>query len=294
MIAAVEKACCVETPLFFEHKGSRLFAMLYEPPNDTALGGRCGMVFCAPFAEEATISQKVCVDFLRHLAERGFVTLRFDYRGFGDSEGSFRDLTPSTMVEDIHGAMAHLRRHRVERIGLCGLRFGATLAAIVAGAQPEVDFLLLWEPVVDMQGYLKNFLRAQVIATNSLAGRPVETRANLITKLNRGEPVDILGYPLSPSCAEEIEEIDVLTRAEGYHGPALVASIGRSKRRRQELKGLIKLYENQTHPFKLMEVEGTPFWVDPNNPWQEMDFLQGHETLFVYTADWLETVLSHS
>lgn len=115
-----------EEPLYFPADGFRLFGVLHTPEAD-ARG--YGVVFCAPFAEEHKQGYRVFADMARRLEAQGFACLRFDYRGTGDSEGPFTAFTLAGAVRDI-GAAAELLRQRagVQRIGLVGLRLGASLA----------------------------------------------------------------------------------------------------------------------------------------------------------------------
>ncbi len=279
-----------EKPFFFEHEGFRLFAMLHEPLADTSAERRRGVVFCSPLAEEAEIAQKVSVDFARALVERGYHVLRFNYRGCGDSEGDFEDVTLSRSVADIRKAVELLRKQIGDRVGLFGLRLGATLAAMAATNDPKIEALILWEPIVDMKNHMMSFLRMQVMAANILAGRVVETRQNLIDRLNSGQGVDVLAYPLSTACFNEFLAVDVAAEVGGEHGPTLLAAIGPQKRRRKDLELLARAYERRHRPVKLLQVRERPFWVDPNDTWRELRFWQGHEGLFGQTIDWLDEI----
>jgi hypothetical protein len=70
------------------------------------------------------------------LAAAGYVALRFDYRGFGESDGTPGRLIPLEHVEDIRNAMTCLQQQpEVEpaRIGLYGTSFGGAHVSYTAG-----------------------------------------------------------------------------------------------------------------------------------------------------------------
>jgi alpha-beta hydrolase superfamily lysophospholipase len=109
-----------------------------------------GVVLCNPLGYEALSVHRT----YRHLAERlaaaGFAALRFDYDGTGDSAGRADGAgRVRAWIDGVRAAVAELRARapHVRRIGLFGVRFGATLAAAAARELGGVDALVLWAPV---------------------------------------------------------------------------------------------------------------------------------------------------
>jgi pimeloyl-ACP methyl ester carboxylesterase len=268
-----------------------MFGLLYEPQSSVAPAPDRGVVFCAPYGEEAGISLKVCVNFARHLARCGYRVLRFDYRGDGDSEGRFEEASLVSRMTDIRDAVALLRQCGSSRVALFGLRVGASLAAMVAAANPSVEALVLWEPVVKLSDYINNLLRARVMAENALAGRVVLSRKNLHDELEGGGTVDALGYPLTPSAFREFSRWDVLeSLGGGAHGPVLIASIALRTRPRKDLEAMVEAYRRHGRRAELVQVKERPFWIDLNNPWRELASWQGHGGVFRLSSRWLEAV----
>src|SRR6202163_2445909 len=67
----------------------------------------------------------------RVLGEYGYVTLRFDMRGCGESEGEFGRVICPEQVEDLGNALTFLASHPAvdpERIGVIGSSFGGAVA----------------------------------------------------------------------------------------------------------------------------------------------------------------------
>ncbi len=72
----------------------------------------------------------------RVLSEFGYVTLRFDMRGCGKSEGEFGRIICLEQVEDLGNALKFLARHPAvdpDRIGAIGSSFGAAVAVYAGG-----------------------------------------------------------------------------------------------------------------------------------------------------------------
>jgi pimeloyl-ACP methyl ester carboxylesterase len=95
-----------------------------------------------------------------NLAAAGSPTLRFDYAGTGDSAGESEDFGEGEeqlerWLKSIRAAVAFLKQTTgVTEVALCGLRLGATLAAMVA-ADEDIGELVLLAPVASGRQYLR-------------------------------------------------------------------------------------------------------------------------------------------
>jgi uncharacterized protein len=77
----------------------------------------------------------------RVLNEFGYVTLRFDMRGCGKSEGEFGRVICLDQVEDLGNALLFLARHSAvdpDRIGVIGSSFGGAVAVYAGGTDPRI------------------------------------------------------------------------------------------------------------------------------------------------------------
>ncbi len=77
----------------------------------------------------------------RLLSELGFVTLRFDMRGCGNSAGEFGRVICLEQVEDLGNALDFLSRHPAvdpDRIGAIGSSFGGAVAVYAGGTNPRL------------------------------------------------------------------------------------------------------------------------------------------------------------
>jgi uncharacterized protein len=77
----------------------------------------------------------------RVLSELGYVTLRFDMRGCGKSEGEFGRVICLEQVEDLGNALTFLARHGAvdpDRIGVIGSSFGGAVAVYAGGTNPRI------------------------------------------------------------------------------------------------------------------------------------------------------------
>lgn len=81
-----------------------------------------------------------------HLTRKGIAVLRFDDRGYGQSEGQFRPATSEDYSQDVIAAINFLNNYEevsLDSIGLIGHSEGGNIAPMVAAKNNEVDFLVL-------------------------------------------------------------------------------------------------------------------------------------------------------
>lgn len=138
-------------PFFFGDSDRQLFGV-YHPARRPS---QRGVVICAPWAREYLLSHPTLKMLAHKLADSGSHVLRFDYYATGDSAGDGREGHRDQWLEDISVAIDELQAIAgVTEIALVGMRYGATLAAMTAGARRDLSHLVLWDPIVDGHGFL--------------------------------------------------------------------------------------------------------------------------------------------
>lgn len=130
---------CVEQTVSFKSDGFAIAASLRTPDGYRAGDRRPAFVVLHGFGtnRHAINVTKPC-DFLSAL---GYVTLRFDMRGCGDSEGDRGRLICLDQVEDTRNAAAWLAaRPEVDpaRVALLGSSFGAAISLYAAGIDNRI------------------------------------------------------------------------------------------------------------------------------------------------------------
>ena len=83
----------------------------------------------------------------KQLSEAGYITLRFDFRGHGESDGDFKDLTISNLISDTLAAIDFIANQKgvySERIGLLGRSLGGLTAAYVGCRDVRIKSISLW------------------------------------------------------------------------------------------------------------------------------------------------------
>ena len=139
----------MQKPLYFENKGQLIAGTLHLP---SAPGPHPGVIFCHGFTGHKAEAHFLFVKAARELAKRGIASLRFDFRGSGESEGEFSEMSPATEIDDARRAL-HVLAEQPEldatRLGVVGLSMGGLVAACVAGREPSIRSTVLWAAVAE-------------------------------------------------------------------------------------------------------------------------------------------------
>jgi alpha/beta superfamily hydrolase len=118
----------------------------------------------------------------RLFAERGYASLRIDFRGSGESDGKWADTTFSGQIKDGIAAVDWLKASdKVDgsRISILGWSQGGLVGAHVARARPDVKSVTLWAPVVTPLYTYGNVLGADNVAKGLTSPPDTEITARL-------------------------------------------------------------------------------------------------------------------
>ena len=258
-----------ETPLYFQNGPFRLFGVLHEGilqrPGIGKKSAQLALVFCHPFAEEKLISHRIMVNLARRLASEEITCLRFDYMGHGDSDGKFEDSTVETRLSDIRSAVQFLKsRVPQEEVGLVGVRFGSTLAAMAAERMGGIGRFVAVSPIVNGKTYMEQCLRSNLTTQMALYKKVVKDREALVRELMAGGMVNIDGYLITKALYEQMVSIDLLSSSGPIARKALIVQISRRDNEQID-KGIAALqskWAELSGNTELVSVRENHFWQD--------------------------------
>lgn len=119
----------MEEKITFKNRdGETLAGSLHLPEKAARYGVILG--HCFTCSRHTRILQRIGAD----LASAGFMALRFDFSGNGQSEGEFAQSTFSKQISEIETAADLLAEKGIDWLGLAGHSMGATIA-ILSGAR---------------------------------------------------------------------------------------------------------------------------------------------------------------
>jgi pimeloyl-ACP methyl ester carboxylesterase len=209
-------------PFYFPIPEGDVFAVYHEPRNGPAR--QSAVLLCYPLGHEYLNSHRAYRQIAMTLSEAGFPVLRFDYLGCGVSGGSAEQASVDVWLRSVSQALAELKaRSGASRFCLAGLRLGASLALLAAAKTGMVETLVLWDPIVKGNGYLRELesFHRRVLDTTESFSRGVIRPA-------RYDGLSLFGF--GPQLRRELGAVDLLSlQQKPAERVLLVESVTESK-----------------------------------------------------------------
>lgn len=238
------------------------------------------LIICHPLGEEKLWAHRVLVSFARHLASAGYLAVRFDFRGEGDSERQFQEADLESRVEDTRRVVEATMEMNpnIEEISLLGLRLGATVATAASAYSKMVSRLVLWDPIVDGAAYMQTVLRWNLMFQMAQHKQIQEDRAALVARLENGGTVNVEGYELGGSLYRQVGEFRFDGALAAFPGSKLMLQVVQGEV--AEDSGLRDL-AGRVQRCAFDRVTEGPFWRETKS------FYQRSESLTLATMNWL-------
>ncbi|MEX0802169.1 MAG: alpha/beta fold hydrolase [Candidatus Binatia bacterium] len=185
---------------FISTTGETIVGVLHHPSDKLS----CGAVILCHGMESDKNSDKL-VYLSRMLAQRGIVTLRFDFAYVGESSGKFADITYSGEVADLRAAYDFMQSRQPVRTAILGSSMGGTVALLFAAEEPCVAALVTIAAPVHPEAFPRRILTPEQLQ---------QWRDQGFTFYN--------GQRLNVALLEDIERINVCASARKIVCPVLV------------------------------------------------------------------------
>jgi len=168
------------------------------------------VIMCHGFTGSKSESHFLFTKTARFLAKNGISSLRFDFMGSGDSEGSFEKMTLGSEIKDGKNAVAFLKSGNLfdtGKTGVLGFSMGSVTAACIA-AQFGMKSLVLWSPVA----FLSELSMVKKI------NRTIKKKLSEEGKAYFPE----IGHYIGRKFFDSLKETDPLEYARHYRGNVLI------------------------------------------------------------------------
>jgi O-antigen/teichoic acid export membrane protein/glycosyltransferase involved in cell wall biosynthesis/pimeloyl-ACP methyl ester carboxylesterase len=192
-------------PVWFGSLDRPLFGWLHVPEKPSARGG---VVLCPSLGIEGRRAHVAYRILAAALARKGFLVLRFDYDGTGDSAGGDDD--PSRVAawtSSVRQAAQFVERTGATRLAVVGMRMGATIA-VNASIESDIDALVLWDPCTSGRRYLRE---------QQLLLKVIDPAAKA-----SGDSVELPGQVLSASAATDLAALQLGALPKGVAKSLLI------------------------------------------------------------------------
>lgn len=136
------------------NRGEKIFGVLHLPKGEEK--PPCVLV-CHGLGGHKTGRFRVYVDLAESLVKARIAVFRFDFRGSGDSEGSFSEMTFQGEISDAILALdylAHSSQVDTTRLGIFGRSLGGAVAMHAASETGLVKSTALWAPLFNGEQWL--------------------------------------------------------------------------------------------------------------------------------------------
>ncbi|HWP20993.1 MAG TPA: alpha/beta fold hydrolase [Burkholderiaceae bacterium] len=173
---------------------------------------RAAFLLCRPLGQEAIRTSAMFRALADRLAREGCTVLRFDYHGTGDSPGDEGMQSMALWAEDLLAAHELLLREDPQcPVHWFGMGLGGNIAARAAArATVAPRHAVLWEPVLDGQGYMRDLLASH----RSELSRELGLEWHQVLRRKREEepslPGVVLGFHVGAPLTEELRQLKEL------------------------------------------------------------------------------------
>lgn len=159
------------------NEGQKIFGILHLPGG--VKNPPCVLI-CHGLGGHKTGRYRVYVELAEALVKENIAVFRFDFRGSGDSEGNFSDMTLKGEVSDALVALNYLKSEsRIDtgRIGIFGRSLGGAVAILSAGLFGSIDCIALWAPLFNGEQWKHEWAKV-------MNGHATEEESNEMRRIN--------------------------------------------------------------------------------------------------------------
>ncbi len=184
-----------EGSLWFGSTDQPLFGRLTTPVGETTKGG---VLLSPPIGRESRLARRALRSLAIYLAMDGYVSLRFDHFGTGDSSGSMDDGGfDREWVEGVKQGVELLRSWGISSVSAVGMRMGATILGAAASANDmSLTSFVMWDPCDSGRTYVREL-------------RALGKLRRHVATIGLGESTTMLEYPLSDEVANRIGQFNL-------------------------------------------------------------------------------------
>jgi esterase/lipase len=189
-----------EIPVFIKNMGEKISGVIHVPDETPAPA----VVFCHGFTGHRIEDHRLFVHAARRMSREGFVAVRFDFRGSGESDGEFENMTVSSEISDLNAVLSFLvNRNELlkDRIAVVGLSLGGVISILTSAQNPLVKAVCTWSSPAELRSLSNNVEKSFGMDVKNL----FETNyADLPSGYRVGKNffIDALKYDVLDSCAK--------------------------------------------------------------------------------------------
>lgn len=183
-------------------------------------------------------------DIANNLVHYGFLTLRFDFQGHGESEGEFEEHTIHQQVDDVLSALDFVSTQPyadADRISVIGTDIGGNIALLAAAKDARIRCVVAQGARSHFENHLQSWFAPHEFSEMMLKG--VHEHA---------------GFRLRKEYVTSARMHDILEELKNVHVPVLF--IHGNEDFRVRIEETRQLFLSANEPKQMEEVEGADHW----------------------------------
>jgi len=205
-------------------------------------------IYCHPLFDERKCAHRFSYQLSKAFEKYDLQLERFDYRGTGEEEGQFCDVTMNSLRNDLSKIIDG------DKVCLIGTRFGATLAFdYCCRSESNVHTLVLVEPVVNGKTYTEYLFKKQRLKDLMTGNSSESLKNNCFYNLE--------GFKTNKQLIQQVEQVQL---NEAIHrikvNGVFIVQISTSSRINSEYELLTKLLLKNGIRFGVEIVNLPVFW----------------------------------
>jgi len=183
-------------------------------------------------------------DLANNLVHYGFLTLRFDFHGHGDSDGLFEKHTIAQQVDDVLASLdfiSTLQYADKDRIAVVGTDIGGNIAMLAAAKDARIKALI----IQGARSHFEHHINSRF--------QPHEIREMMLKKIH-----DNVNFKISKDYLDSTREQDIIDELKRVHAPILFVH-GNSDFR-VKIEETRELVNGANDPKSIESVPGADHW----------------------------------
>ncbi|HET7580276.1 MAG TPA: alpha/beta fold hydrolase [Bacillales bacterium] len=195
-------------------EGKNISVAVHYPDNGSSSTNQDPVIlYCHGFTGNKTGGNRMGVELGRKLCEKGYVVVRFDYVGSGESEGEFETDTHFTgWLKDLRTVLSWVKgldQVDPSRIALIGHSLGGALVTHMASIEKTIKCVCALAPVTYLEENFRGIILGTELWERSRKGERIE---NFYNKC----------YSLSPSFVQDLVKYNIIASASRVNCPFLI------------------------------------------------------------------------
>lgn len=189
-----------EIPVFLKNEEEKISGIMHVPDKTPAPT----VVFCHGFTGHRIEDHRLFVRAARSMSREGFVAVRFDFRGSGESEGEFENMTVSSEISDLNTVLSFLVSRKdvlSDKIGVIGLSLGGVVSILASAQNQAVKAVCTWSSPAELRSLSSNIKKFFGIDPKNLFEKDY---ADLPSgyRVGKNFAIDALKHDVLDSCAK--------------------------------------------------------------------------------------------